>query len=220
MNLETIEQSTTIDVPRSWRSDPDVSSYFLALYQQLVLQSSVEVPLRIIGITSCQRGAGVSTVAGQLAIAAAEAGKQKVLLVDANLLARPSHDVFSPDDGPGLLNLLDGSHALDQVLQPTSLDNLWTLGLGTPTQADLAADLRSTAREFLSGLALEFSFIVLDLPPVEYADDVLGLTGAIDGTVLVVEAERTKGSLARAATEALSRTHLLGAVLNKRQEPD
>lgn len=220
MKLETIEQSTTIDVPRSWRSDPDVSSCFLALYKQLVLQSTVDEPLRIIGITSCQSGAGVSTVASQLAIAASEAGEQKVLLVDANLLAKSSHNVFAPDDGSGLLNLLHGSHTLEQVVQPTWLDNLWTLGLGIPSEADLSAELRTTSSEFLSALALEFSFIVLDLPPVEYADDVLGLIGAIDGTVLVVEAERTKGSLARAATEALSRTHLLGAVLNNRQEPD
>ena len=59
MNLETFERSTAIDVPRNPRPAA-WNLYFRALYRRLLSQSATERPFRVVGVTSCQRGAGVS----------------------------------------------------------------------------------------------------------------------------------------------------------------
>jgi succinoglycan biosynthesis transport protein ExoP len=162
-------------------------------------QSTSTQPLRVVGVTSCRRGEGVSTVASRLAIAAAEQGEQKVLLVDV-----------ASDRDPD---------ALEQALQHSSLENLWMLPAGSRFSDSPGDEARTTLSELLSGLATEFSFVVLDMPPVDELDDVAAVASAVDGVLLVVAADETRASHARSAAEALSRARVLGAVLNKRQEP-
>jgi Mrp family chromosome partitioning ATPase len=215
MSPEIIEQSRKINARTCWRSDAEVSGCFRALYRRLLLQSDGEQPVRLVAVTSCRRGEGVSTVASRLAIAAADEGDQKVLLVDANLEAPSVHRAFAIDQSPGLLNVAQGSHSLEQVLQSSSLENLWLLPLGTSYRDSPSIESPSTVRELLSGLAREFSFIVVDMASFDQSGDPLGVTTAVDGILLVVEADRTKRSLAYSAADALSPYRLLGTVLNK-----
>jgi succinoglycan biosynthesis transport protein ExoP len=199
MNSETIEQETDVEVQRSWGADARVRACFGALYRRVMSQSTSTQPLRVVGVTSCRRGEGVSTVASRLAIAAAEQGEQKVLLVDV-----------ASDRDPD---------ALEQALQHSSLENLWMLPAGSRFSDSPGDEARTTLSELLSGLATEFSFVVLDMPPVDELDDVAAVASAVDGVLLVVAADETRASHARSAAEALSRARVLGAVLNKRQEP-
>jgi protein-tyrosine kinase len=215
MTSEIIDQATPIDVARSWRSDAEVSACFRALHQQMHLQSGSEAPLRAVGVTSCRRGEGVSTVASRLAIAAAEDGDQKVLLVDASSRDISIHRTHEMDrtNRPG-----NELQPLDRFLQPSPLENLWILPLAAAFPPSPAVEPRRSVHELLSGLSFEFSFIVVDLPPIDELGDRIDVTTAVDGMVLVVDAECTRRSLARTATVALSQSRLLGAVLNKRQE--
>jgi Mrp family chromosome partitioning ATPase len=215
MTTETINPSTLIDVPQSWRPDAKVSACFRTLYQQMLLQSSAEEPLRAVGVTSCRRGEGVSTVASRLAIAAAEDGEQKVLLVDASSRVLPSSRTREMDPTSRPENEFQ---PLDQFLQPSPLENLWILSLAAAFPPSPPVEPQRSVHELLRDLSFEFSFIVVDLPPVDELGDRIYVTSAVDGMLLVVEAECTRRSLARTATVALSQSRLLGAVLNKRQE--
>jgi Mrp family chromosome partitioning ATPase len=215
MNLETIDPSTAVDAHGNRRADAEVSACFQSLYRRLHRWSDAQQPLRVVGITGCGRGAGVSTVASGLAIAAAEDSESRVLLVDANPQMPSAHPDFTVDQAAGP----HGTHSLDEGPQPSLRSNLWKLSLQTALAQSTTVERQTSVREILSGLLLDFSFIVLDLAPVERFGDIVDMQGAIDGTVLVVEAERTNRSLARAATEALSQSRLLGVILNKRQDP-
>jgi len=181
----------------------------------MLLRSGSEEPLRAVGITSCRRGEGVSTVASRLAIAAAEDGEQKVLLVDASSRVFSIHRTraMDPTDGAG-----NEFQAIDRFLQPSPLENLWILPLAAAFPSSPAGERQSSVHDLLAGLSLEFSFIIVDLPPVAELGDRIDVTTAVDGIVLVVEAERTRRSLARTATVALSQSCLLGVVVNRRQE--
>jgi Mrp family chromosome partitioning ATPase len=214
MTSEIIDQPTLIDAPQSWQPNAKVSACFRALYQQTLLQSSSEEPLRAVGVTSCRRGEGVSTVASRLAIAAAEHGEEKVLLVDASSGVLSIHRIreMDPADRPW-----SEFQPLDQFLQPTPLENLWILPLEA-FASSRAVEPQPGVHELLNNLSFEFSFIVVDLPPVDELGDQIGVTTFVDGILLVVEAGCTRRSLARTATAALSQSRLLGAVLNKRQE--
>ncbi len=214
MSLETIDPATAIEIHENRRTDAEASACFQSLYRQLHGWSDAQQPLRVVGITSCVRGAGVSTVASRLAIAAAEDGQQRVLLVDVQPQSRSARQDIAVDEVAG-----QGDPSLERRPQPSFLGNLWTLSLGSAFAQAPTGERQASVQELLSALALEFSFIVLDMAPVDTFGDVVDLTGAVDGMVLIVEAERTNRSLARAATEALSHSRLLGVILNKRQDP-
>ena len=82
----------------------------------------------------------------------------------------------------------------------------------------IAADAESV-RSMLSAVSDNFELTILDLPPV--SESIIGpaMAKALDGVVLVVEAERTRA----AAVQATQRTikmhggNVLGVVLNKRR---
>jgi len=69
----------------------------------------------------------------------------------------------------------------------------------------------------LQSLAEQADLVVLDSPPLLVAADGQILSSRTDGTVLVLEMQRTKGETARQAKELLSRANarLLGLVTNK-----
>jgi Mrp family chromosome partitioning ATPase len=71
--------------------------------------------------------------------------------------------------------------------------------------------------KLLDGLKAEFALLVVDLPPADHAGFVPPLAGLLDGALLVVEAERTRGEAARRQKDLLAAAgaRLLGAVLNK-----
>jgi Mrp family chromosome partitioning ATPase len=215
MTSEIIGQATLIDVRQSWRPDTEVSACFRALYQQILLRSGSQEPLRAVGITSCRRGEGVSTVASRLAIAAAEDGEQKVLLVDASSRVFSIHRTRAIDPTNRAANEFQ---SLDQFLQPSPLENLWILPLAAAFPSSPDVERPCSVRDLLGRLSFEFSFIVVDLPPVAELGDRIDVATAVDGIVLVVETERTRRSLARTATVALSQSRLLGVVVNRRQE--
>ncbi len=53
--------------------------------------------LRTLGVTSCSRGEGVSTLAAGLAATAAVLGDARVLLIDANFAAPAAHATETED---------------------------------------------------------------------------------------------------------------------------
>jgi Mrp family chromosome partitioning ATPase len=216
MNSRSIVEPAPHEATPSWQFDAEVSAYFRAFYQRL---KSNAPWARVVGVTSCGSGEGVSTVASRLAIAAAEQEPGKVLLVDANPRADSAQHPWSADPAPGLFEVARGTHPLDQVLRPTALENLSVLPLGSDFAQATEVTSGSTIHEIIQTLGNAFPFVVMDLAPADQLDDALALMTAVDGVILVVEAECTKKSHARAATLILSRVRLLGTVLNKRQDP-
>ena len=86
----------------------------------------------VIGITSCESGEGVSTVAMNLAKAAAQMLDLEVVLLDAHG-SRPSLDhTVGVSRAPGLGDYLNGTALLSDCLWGTRLDRLTLLPAGAP----------------------------------------------------------------------------------------
>jgi Mrp family chromosome partitioning ATPase len=178
-------------------------------------------PLRAVGLTSCHRGEGVSTVAAALARTAAAFGEQTVLLVDFNLadLAGPgAAERFGLDDGPGVTEVLAGSATWQAAVQPAAGENLWILPAGA-LRDGRAADA-ATLPALMGDLTNQFDLVLFDLPAAGTASAVLRVGRHLDGVLLVVEAERIRREVAARATDQLEAAgcRVLGAVLNKRRE--
>ncbi len=172
--------------------------------------------IRSLGVTSCTSGEGVSAIAMGLARAAASFGDQQVLLVDANPRRPPGGVTRGAAMTAGLLEVLGGSVAPREAVQPTAVPNLATMPSGSANgSADGMYNLGSFP-EILGTLKRHFGLIVFDMPAVEAMGSALRLAGLLDGVLLVVEAERVRWETAQRSTGRLveAGVRLLGAVLN------
>jgi Mrp family chromosome partitioning ATPase len=181
--------------------------------------AKVRSPLRTLGITSGRSGEGVSTLAAQLAGAAAARQEGRVVFVDANLAAPAAAEIFGVDNTPGLIECVDGDVVLPDALQATAMENLFVLAAGkldgSPARAYNSAGLSQVVVDLAGHAALA----IFDLPPVRQASCVHHLASILDGILLVVEAEAVTWDAARSIRQILTRAgaRVVGAVLNKRR---
>jgi capsular exopolysaccharide synthesis family protein len=170
---------------------------------------------RVVQVTSPDEGAGNSTLAANLAVSAARAGR-RVVLVDANLRRPRLHELFGLSREPGLVTALGGAADTAQVLQPTAVDGLWVLpaGPGVPGAADLLATPRFEG--LLAGLRDRFDFVIVDTPALLTATDAAAVAPRVEGVLLnlrVGKGSRTGAGRAGAVLADLG-ARVVGVVVN------
>src|SRR6476620_5433790 len=104
-----------------------LSAHYRALVQRIQAEN-IAAPsnesIETIGITSCAPGAGVSTVAFNIAVAAARAFMGPVLCVDADITKQPNRHLMPHSPTLGLADVLaDAADQTDCVVS-TPIDNL------------------------------------------------------------------------------------------------
>lgn len=181
-----------------------------------VLFASPHAPLRSLVVTSTGPSEGKSLVASNLAVSLAQTGK-RILLVDADLRKPKMHQVFSVSQEPGLSNLLVGDATEADALRKSLIDGLWVLPAGRvpPNPAELVGSDRFQA--FVSSLAGQFDWIVIDSPPVLAVADASLIAHLTTGVLFVISAEATSRFAAKRALDQLARpgVTLMGAILNR-----
>ncbi len=179
--------------------------------------STIDRPGQALLITSANPGEGKTTTAANLALVTAQAGK-KVVLVDSDLRRPSLHRFFGLSNEQGLTNLLLSTQpSVDGCAQRTRFENLAVITSGPlpPNPSELLASRRLDS--VLDNLKAEADVVIFDSPPTLAVADASILAAKVDGTMLVVDSGRTRSPALQRAKEALARskTHLLGAVLNK-----
>lgn len=141
-------------------------------------------PTGMVLVTSALTAEGKTSVATNLAVAAARAGIT-VILVDADLRKPSALARFGMDAPEGLSEVLAGERSVESVLVHVGIDNLSVLPAGTcpPNPAELLAAPRS--RLVWKELREAADLVVFDSPPVLSVADTLELVGAADEIVLV-----------------------------------
>ncbi len=172
--------------------------------------------VRVVAVTSAGPGEGKTTCAVNLAMALAEGGGAKTLLVEANfrtpVLARMLG--FKPPEG--LVAQLDRHREAPR--DPWSVVEI----VGSRLHV-IAVDDQATRPVVLDhvafGLAMQrlrlagYDFIVVDTPPVLGSADVNLVVDAVDGVLIATLAQRSTGRSLRQAIEQLDPAPILGAVL-------
>lgn len=182
-------------------------------------EDATALRLRVLGVTSCRRGEGVSTVASQLAVAAATSGRLSVLLIDANLARPMVHRTFRVSQSPGWSDVLGDSRKTRAAIRPSRIKRLSVLPAGMENRRGWPYD-GDDVSDVIKTLRADFELILFDLPAVEQTSAALRLARLLDGVFLVVEAERVRYEVAQRTRELIHRAdvRLLGAVLNKRRQ--
>ena len=140
-----------------------------------------------------------------------------VTLVDGDLRRPALHKVFGTDRNFGLSGYLDGTLRLDEVAQPSGIENLsvCTVGRSVGNPAELLASPAMT--RFLREASGVYDRILVDSPPISAVADSLIVSRQADATVLVVQFGRVRKRLIVRAINRLidARATIAGAVLNK-----
>lgn len=177
---------------------------------------SVDEPLKVVMITSPTPEEGKSTVASNLAVAYAHAGKH-VLMIDCDLRKPAIHRAFSVENRRGLTNVLVEDVDLQEVTQRTDVRRLDVLASGPipPNPSELLASRRM--KELLANVKKKYQMVLIDTPPVLAVTDASILATLVDGAILVVRAGFTRKDAANHAKRNLEMTgvRLLGCILNR-----
>jgi succinoglycan biosynthesis transport protein ExoP len=166
---------------------------------------------KLVGITGCARGVGVSTLASGLAASLSETGVGRILLVNMDSEAEKICEFF---EGRAPRSLTQAISTGNPDLSTTG--NLVLATAGSP-DGSTAQVLPSQFYDLVPSLrASEFAYIIFDMPPLDEGSVTLALAGSMDKTVLVVEAGRSQAHFVRRAYRELTAAHAkVSGVLNK-----
>ena len=194
---------------------PTFSEAFRALRTNILFSAADGGPRSIV-VTSTGPSEGKTMVAGNVAIGLAQAG-QRVLLIDADMRRPRAHELFATPVEPGLSNLLVGASKPSEVVQATTVENLWVMAAGKtpPNPAELLGSRRFA--ELTNALGDRFDCVIIDTPPVLAVTDAAVIAHRASGVLFVIAADVTSRQAAQTALDQLehARAKFLGAVLNR-----
>lgn len=179
---------------------------------------TVDRELRSVMFTSPGEKEGKSTVACRLALAAARAGLD-VILVDADLRRGGASECFGLSASPGLGIVLAQSRPpesalVDAQISGEGVGRLRVLPAGPPPPNPAALISSSAMRSLLSALEAQSELVVIDSPAALAVSDAVPLMGAVSGIVLIARMSQTSRETIRRLRKIVEAAHgrLLGTV--------
>lgn len=189
------------------------------VYQAVeALESAILGDRFAVGFASCNHGAGTSGIAWQFAAALAASGRDPVCLVEANVRTPRLADALGLRSAPGLAELMRGQANLDAVIQQPADRNVSVIVAGSAVPEGPPMLVRSAVETAMNRVRERFPSVVVDAAPVLPYPDTVTLARLLDGTVLVLRAERDRREVAQQAARVLTDAgaRILGAVLNRK----
>ena len=212
----TANGGTTAEVAL-WEPGHELHEHVEGLRERLVTYFEVNnlnlKKPKLVAVTGCEEGAGVSTLATGLAATLSKTGDGNVLLVDMKGDKGIAHSFYQGKPGCGLSNALEPDARAEAQVQ----ENLYLASLQDGPNHPLAKAIAPRFSHLMPKLkASDYDYIIFDMPPVVPGSATPRLGSYMDIVLLVLEAERT-GQHSAACAGALMRESRanVAAVLNK-----
>ena len=178
--------------------------------------ANIASEVKVLLITACKPGEGKSTISANLAMALA-GEEESVLLIDADLRRPRAHEYAGVDGAVGLTNVLSGEVDLDVAtyrFPGTALD-LLPAGTIPPNPAELLTS--AAMKDLVTEMSRRYRYVILDTPPVLSVADANLLSPLADGTIITVDAQKTRRASLAQTTKILTGggARILGTVLNR-----
>ena len=167
---------------------------------------------KLVAVTGCSEGAGVSTIAAGLAASMSETGEGKVLLVNMNQRQGAVQQFYKGDLTCDLDDALEAekrgpAHVQENLYVATESSNGESLPVVLPKRfKSLMPRLRAS----------DYDYIIFDMPAVSQITPTQRLARFMDMVLMVVESEKTDRDTAKRVGSLLVETKTnVGVVLNK-----
>jgi capsular exopolysaccharide synthesis family protein len=194
----------------------DVYAESIRVASTEVLLSSLNVPHKVVAVTSCILDEGKSTFA--INFAHSQAKTKQVLLIEGDM-RRPSFDkamILAPGQ-KGLVDLLAGTGTLEECLLQVDGGTLHVIAAGgIPSNPQELLSSR-TFSDLLAVLRERYDMIIIDTPPVQLVSDALIIGAQSTGIIFVVKADATPVPMARRALARIASADIpiFGVILNQ-----
>ncbi len=167
---------------------------------------------KLVAVTSCGNGAGVSSIAAGLAASLSETGDGNVLLVNISGEQGAAQHFYKGKPGCSL----DEALATDKKQGALVKANLYT-GMEQTDGEILTANLPKKISTLMPKLkASEYDYIIFDMPPVSQTSVTARLSGLMDMVLLVIESEKTNQDVVKRVNQLLAESKAkVSTVLNK-----
>jgi uncharacterized protein involved in exopolysaccharide biosynthesis/Mrp family chromosome partitioning ATPase len=167
---------------------------------------------KLIGVTSCAQGAGVSSIATGLAASLSETGEGNVLLVDMTVEGGAAQQFHKGKPNCGLETALKTETKENALVQ----ENLYVAA--EPVRAEaLPQVLPKRFASLISQIrGSGYDYIIFDMPPVAETTMTFRLARLMDMILLVIEAGKTNQEVVKRVTALLAESKAnVSTVLNK-----
>jgi Mrp family chromosome partitioning ATPase len=167
---------------------------------------------KLIAVTSCSRGAGVTSTAAGLAGTLSETGDGNVLLVDMSLEQGAAHPFYKGRPACGLSDVLE-----NEKRDPALVHKKLYLATVNETADKLPQMLPRRFTNLIPKLKMsDYDYIIFDMPAISQTSITPRLAGMMDMVLLVVESEKTSRDAVEDANTILRESNVSAkVVLNK-----
>jgi capsular exopolysaccharide synthesis family protein len=159
---------------------------------------------KVVLVTSALPGEGKTSTALSLARLAAAAGKL-VLIIECDL-RRPALHRSLPCSGVGLVDVLNGTSKLADVIQFDEKSGLRYICAGSNTAYPAELLSSDAMQTLIDDVRATYNLIIIDTPPIGVVSDALVLSTRADATIVVVRSGKTDKRAFGMALDRLSRT--------------
>jgi Mrp family chromosome partitioning ATPase len=173
-----------------------------------------------VGVTSCDRGVGVSTLAHNLALNSPSAGLNGVLVLDANYNNPSQHQFFHMNRGPGLVDHLVRDEPLENCLHSFNNGQI-SLMMWGGSRIPVSAISPIQLEGFFAELRTRYQMIVIDMPVIRDSEYGTFFASYTDGILVVLEGNRSRERDLKRCIASLEqhRANIIGTVMNRYQSP-
>lgn len=199
----------------------DTRSPLAEAYRQLrtsVLLSSAGGAPQTLLVTSSQPAEGKTTTVVNMAQILGQTDA-RVLVIDADMRRPRLHKIFEVENQRGLSTILSSKLNEAEMLsniQQSKENNLYVLPSGPipPNPAELLGS--EQMNRLLAVIKPNFTYIIIDSPPIASFTDGVLLSSLVDGTLLVVHGGKAARAIVRRSRQILQEVgaKIFGVVLN------
>lgn len=174
---------------------------------------------KVIQFIGSKVGEGSSSIVHAFAVTSAHLLGKKVLIIDANQDNPGQHLFFDIFHKHGWGDVLENGSDIEKAIYQVKNTSLYVCPTAQKPTAKVRAFDPDKIEHIFTKLKGHFDLVVVDSPPAAVQPDGNIIARKVDGTIMVLEADKTRWPVVKSALESVQNSggNILGVVFNKQR---